>query len=420
MMALQRSTSPQGIPCSMKRLIFKICLFFVGVLSAAQAQTLTGIVHNQTRGKPSAGDEVVLIRLGEGMEDEARTRTDAAGTFTLKVTSPNAAHFVRVMHQGVNYDQTVTKVSPLQIVVYDAVSRIPGLSGSMGIVQMQSDAKVLKITEMYVITNTSNPPVTQSRADNYQITLPPEAAFDSVEVKSGRGMWVNVTPTPIRGREGAYGLSFPIRPGETLFKFMYHMPYAGSATLRLHLPYPVAKFGVMHPQSIRFKPLQPNTFNPPVAAGSLVGESAVQSPLVGDVPAFEISGVGTAPQHGTEAASTPQPAPPPAPTANNPSAGHSASTAEVNDKSRMELWLLMSGIVLMLAIFAFAVSRMRRGRTPSSGGKSPGNLDSVEALKVELFQLESDRVHGSISAEEYATTKEALNQSIQRVLARKK
>src|SRR5215471_6877222 len=339
----------------MKR-IFKICFYlclFVGVISGIHAQTITGRVYNQTKGKASAGDEVVLIRLGQGMEDEARTKTDADGAFAVNMTSPNAQHFVRVIHQDVNYDQTITGSAPLQMIVYDAVSRIPGLHGSMGIVRMEANNKILVISEMYVITNTSNPPVTQSRADNYDITLPPEAAFDSVEVKSGKGIWVNVNPAPTNGRHRVYALNFPIRPGETLFKFMYHVPYTGRVTLRLHLPYPIAKFGVMHPSSMVFKALQPNTFNSPVSAGGLVGEAAVKSPVVGDVPAFEISGVGTAPQHGTEAAVTPTPAPPAA----NPAVGPSAGGAQVDDKSRRELWFLMSGIVLMLAVFAFAVWR---------------------------------------------------------------
>ena len=81
---------------------------------------------------------------------------------------------------------------------------------------------------------------------------------------------------------------------------------------------------------------------------------------------------------------------------------------------------MIGGIVLMLAVFASAVWRMRRSRTPSAGGKSTGNQDSVEALKEELFQVESDRVHGSISAEDYAAMKDALNRSIQRALSRKK
>jgi hypothetical protein len=41
-------------------------------------------------------------------------------------------------------------------------------------------------------------------------------------------------------------------------------------------------------------------------------------------------------------------------------------------------------------------------------------------LKEELFQLESERLHGSITAEEYASTKQALHVGIQRALSKNK
>ena len=406
----------------MKR-IFKICFWFsffaVGTL-VGQAETLTGTVHNATAGKLSAGDDVLLVRLGEGMEDESRTKTDANGAFTLNMTSPNAQHFVRVIHQGVNYDQSVTGPAPLEIVVYDAVSKIPGLSGAMGIVQAEADAKALKLTEMYVISNTSNPPVTQSRADNYEISLPAKAVLDSTEVRSNKGMWVKSTPTAVKGREGVFDVNFPIRPGDTLFKFVYHLPYSGRTTLRLHLPYPILRFGVMHPASMRFKALAPNTFRSPGPAGGLDVEAAVKSPLVGDVPPFEISGTGVAPPHGNDAARAPQPASPPSPAPNDSAVAHSPNTAESEEKSQKELWLLVGGIVAILAVFGVAVWRMRKRGALVLENKSADTQDSVEALKEELFQLESDRVHGSISAEEYAATKDALTRSIQHALARKK
>src|SRR5215470_18543469 len=103
--------SPQGIPISMST-ILRVCLFFfLGGSAVIQAQTITGTVHNETTGRASVGDEVVLIRLGEGMEEEAHTKTGADGAFTLNVVAPNAEHFVRVIHQGVNYDQTVNGTS---------------------------------------------------------------------------------------------------------------------------------------------------------------------------------------------------------------------------------------------------------------------------------------------------------------------
>jgi hypothetical protein len=42
----------------------------------------------------------------------------------------------------------------------------------------------------------------------------------------------------------------------------------------------------------------------------------------------------------------------------------------------------------------------------------------VDVLKEELFQLEVDRAQGSISPEEYAATKQALDLTLQRTVAK--
>ncbi len=396
-----------------------ILLLILSASTALAADTITGAIHNQTSGRPAAGDEVVLLRLGEGMQEEARTKTDAQGSFTLNVAYPNDQHIVRVLHQGVNYDQTVTSSAPLEMIVYDAVTRIPGLGGKLGIAQMESDGKILKVTEMYMITNSSNPPVTQSRPDNFEITVPDKAAFDSIEVKSGRGIWVKVPPVPLRGQKGKYAINFPMRPGDTLFKYAYHFPYQAPTTLHLRLPYPITNFGVMHPPSIAFKALRPDAFKSAGVAEGLQVEQSLITPLVGDVPAFQVSGLGSMPQHGTQ----PGAAPPAPPTVSAPSGNpHPAQTnpPPVADQSRKELWLMIAGIFVILALGVFAIWRMKSRPAVAIGGASPDlQKPLLEALKEELFQLESDRLHGVISDEEYSTTKQALNQSIQRAMARK-
>src|SRR4029077_17522829 len=50
--------------------------------SLASAQTLTGTVKNSTIGKPAAGDDVILLSLGQGMEEAGRTKSDAKGSFS--------------------------------------------------------------------------------------------------------------------------------------------------------------------------------------------------------------------------------------------------------------------------------------------------------------------------------------------------
>src|SRR5258708_10460318 len=236
--------------------------------SALAADTMTGTVRNQSTARPSAGDDVVLLRLAEGMQEEARTKTDAQGAFVLKVSVADARHVVRVLHQGVNYDQTVTGSAPLEIKVFDAVPRINGLNGNIGIVRMESDGNVLKVAEMYAITNASTPPVTQSGPRNFEIFLPEKAEFDSVEAKAQEGIWTNVTPVAVKAQPGHYVVNFPLRPGDTLFKFGYHLPYLGAAAFHLKLAYPIKRFAVMHPPSMSFKASSPGAFmNPAVTNG---------------------------------------------------------------------------------------------------------------------------------------------------------
>ena len=54
-------------------------------LPAFAAASLSGTITNKTTGKPSSGDDVVLIRLQQTMEETTRTRTDARGHYTLAV-----------------------------------------------------------------------------------------------------------------------------------------------------------------------------------------------------------------------------------------------------------------------------------------------------------------------------------------------
>jgi hypothetical protein len=49
--------------------------------SFAAAQNITGTVTNGTTGKPSAGDEVELLALSQGMQQVGTTKTDAQGRF---------------------------------------------------------------------------------------------------------------------------------------------------------------------------------------------------------------------------------------------------------------------------------------------------------------------------------------------------
>ena len=54
---------------------------FAALSGFALADSITGTVTNKTTNKPAAGDDVVLIRLQQGMQEAAHTKTDAKGQF---------------------------------------------------------------------------------------------------------------------------------------------------------------------------------------------------------------------------------------------------------------------------------------------------------------------------------------------------
>src|SRR5215467_13502312 len=339
--------SSSGIKSTLLLVVCVAC-----ALSAFAADTITGRVRNQTSGRAAAGDEVILLRLQNGMEEEARTRTDVEGGFSLPLLSADALRILRVLYQGVNYDQSLSGKGPLEISVFDAVPRIRDLQGTIGIAQVESDGEMLKVTEMYSIANNSAPPVTQSGLHNFEISIAPKATLDAFVAKKGGGVWVNAVPVPIKGQQGRYAVDFPIRPGDTLFKYVYHLPYSGPSTVQVKLPYPIRNFAVMHPPSMSFKPSSAQAFTSSGMAQGLRIEQAVGRPVVRSVPAFEISGIGLAAQ--TQPAST-SPAMTHAAAVAPPKPQTPASTVlpVVPARSDDRVWVLLSGIVALLTAIAY-------------------------------------------------------------------
>lgn len=416
------------------RPLLAIAFLIALTLPASAAAAISGTVRNSTSAQVAAGEDVILLRFGKGMEEVSRAKTDAQGAFTFNETSTTDQYMVRVVHQGVNYDQTVVGTAPLAIQVFDAVAKIPGLSGKMGIAQVESDGKIVKVTEMYDISNRSAPPVTQAGKRNYEILLPEKAALESVQARREGGVWIKVQPAPVSGQPRLYTIDFPLRPGDTLIKFAYRLPSGGPTKVHLRLPYPIEKFAVMHPRSIIFKAERPGIFTNPGLAGDWQVEAAIAQPVVGDL-GFQVSGIGIASTQTGPA--RPNPASPQQPAASAPpavaaappaSAGapNSASAqlpsapASASAEPQRTSWLAPLAIagVLMAGALAF-FWWMRKAPPRAAAAASSGAPPLLEALKEELFQLEVDRAHGSISAAEYDESRQAINHTLERAMGKR-
>ena len=91
MARLERSATPlPGKRSASLKLSSRIIVAALALLfgASASAQTLNGTLTNGTTGKPAAGDDVILIKLAQGMEEAARTKADATANSASSCETP--------------------------------------------------------------------------------------------------------------------------------------------------------------------------------------------------------------------------------------------------------------------------------------------------------------------------------------------
>ena len=188
---------------------------FVAVLALsalAAAATLTGTIKNGTNGRPQAGAEVVLLKMGAGMDEAGRTKSDAKGQFTLNFPDDNAPHLVRVIHQNVTYHrQAPPGTTSVEVEVFDAAPKVEGLSTTVHVAQMQATGATLNVVELYAVKNASKPPRTVMGPQTFEIDLPQGAQIEASMAAAPSGLPVNSAPVPSDKQKGRYYFIFPLR-----------------------------------------------------------------------------------------------------------------------------------------------------------------------------------------------------------------
>jgi hypothetical protein len=424
-----------------------ICTIFCLLSSAALAAPIHGTVTNLTTNKPSAGDTVALIQLQQGMQVAAHTTTDAHGRYTLDVNDTAPMHLVRVTHEGANYFQPAPPgTQQVDVNVYDAAERVPGVTTEADVQRIETGQNGLRVIENYFVKNASSPPRTQFGRNAYPIFLPNGAQIVSAAALGPGSMPVQSSPVPI-GPPGAYTFIFPLRPGETRFQVSYQLPYSGNFEFQPRVASPVDNFAVILPKSIHFSAT-------PAAAFEPIDEDVnVQTYLVKNLSpemklAFRISGTGQLPQQtaqnaqngaGADGASQNPEAAAQAAAVNNTRPGIGLGVPiDTPDPLHKYMWWIISAAVILLAIGA-GVSMKRIGQPDavaagagSAGAKVDGPLMPVAemhpaqrepaplliTLKDELFALETERIEGRLSPEEYDRQKAALETVLKRALDR--
>ena len=385
----------------------------VSLLSAACfAETLTGTVTNATTKKPSAGDDVILIKLGQGMEEAARVKSDAQGKFTLNADD-SGPHLIRVVHQGVTYHKMAPPgTTSAEVQVFDVSKKVAAISVTADVLRFQAQANQLQGVRLFAVDNTSQPPRTQMNDQNFEFYLPEGAQIDSSFAQTEGGQAVNSAPVP-QGERNRYAFVFPLRPGETQFQLTYHLPYTGELQFDPKSLYPAQHFVVMLPKSMQFSS-SGGAFQPmkdPRQSDALV--QVATKTQAGQSLAFKISGTGVmseSQENQNDAQASPDARP----------GGGLGPPIEAPDPLEKYRWYILGGFAVALA--AGGVYIARRSHSPDLAPEAPrGGQRSLllDALKEELFQLEMDHKQGQLSQEEYEKAKSALDQTLERALKRK-
>lgn len=399
------------------------------------AESITGIVRNQTEGSPAAGETVILLGADKGAHEEARTKTDAQGAFNLEVLFPEKPHVVRVLYQGVNYDQPVSAGKAIAIDVANAAVKVQGITGNIEIIRASTHGNLLHVSDMIEIKNASNPPITQAAERTFEVYLPAQATIDSVLAAGPQNIAMMISATPVRGDPGHYTVNFPLHPGATKFAFNYDVPYNGHAVFRAKNFYPLQQLAVMVPPTMTFTS-RTSAFKPLPVGTDRYHVEAAEHVQAGAHMEFALAGTGTLPaaQPQTHALLNP-PATAVAGSARATAAATSsnsslrATNAQKAAERSPSLWWWVLGLAALLTLGICGALIYRRRQPPRrSTAISPLQMPApapqptgalMDALKEGLFQLESDHVRGAIHGEEYASAKLALEGSIQWAVTRK-
>jgi hypothetical protein len=409
----------------------------------AFAESITGTVTNKTNNKPAAGDDVVLIRLAQGMQESTRTKTDAKGNFTLELPDPGM-HLIRVTHDKANYFRPAPPgTQSVDVDVYDAAAKVAGVSSEADVMRIQTDesGKSLRITENFFVKNDSTPPKTQFGDRPFEFYLPAGAVVEGSAALAPGGMPVQASPTPLSDANH-YTFIFPIRPGETRFQITYKLPYDGSLKLNPRPMMATDTIAIMMPKSMGFKAGASAAYTP------VTEETTAQTYVARNVSPsqaleFTVTGTGQLPR---DSAATPGNGGQAGPDGAQPQAAGGSAAADTrpggglgtpldpegtNDPWSKYKWWILGGLGLAMAAGAgFMLKNNPQGAngaavmqpvpvTASGPAVPTGPGALLASMKEELFALETDRLEGRLGEAEYAEQKAALEVVLKRALQRR-
>jgi hypothetical protein len=240
---------------------FSSFLFVLLLLSGSvSAKSIQGTVLNRSQGRPDTGQQVVILTTAGEL---ARTTTDDNGFFRFERgadLNPQPLAVAKVVYEGVEYFQAIVSGHDINMSVYDSSGQVAGISGYLSILQFQVKRKLLQVTELHALSNSSNPPRTQVNPDNLTLDMPDGAQLRQVIVADLDGGTRKVPIVPAR-EHGKYNIDFPLKPGMTKYAITYEVPYHDELIFRRQSQYATKRIGIIVPASMHFLSLGTTKFH---------------------------------------------------------------------------------------------------------------------------------------------------------------
>ena len=159
---------------------------------------------------------------------------------------------LRVIHQGATYYKLAPAGSgSVHLDVYNVSKKVRGIVVTADVTRVQVKGDSLHAVRLFAVKNSSAPPQTQMSERNFEFYLPEGAQIDHCMARSAGGQPVRTFPLPQK-EKNLYAFLFPLRPGETQFQVLFHMPYNGAATINPRPVYAVDHLVVMLPKKMYF------------------------------------------------------------------------------------------------------------------------------------------------------------------------
>lgn len=413
---------------------------FVFLASPAFAGTVTGTVTNGTTGKPAAGVEMILIQLQGTMKPIANTKTDSNGHYSFDNPALGAGPMlIRAVYRGVNYHEPATPgKTTVDVQVFEPTDKASAFSVTAHAIILQPSGSTLVVGEEYNISNKTQPPVAYYRPNgSFSFALPDGAQLTDVSVVGTSGM--PVVQTPVDEGNSKQAIDFPFRPGDSVVRISYHLPYpSNQANLRFVSDYSADRLAVFAPPSVHFTGAG---FTP---GGDAQGFSVYMRESVAAKTPISVSVSGTAPPPAPDNGGSSNAAG--ADDSQNPSVNSHADSGQETPVANITTfparldslkWILVGGFAALFVVGLIYVLRQPEAAvigTPNemaapplpdlaapppqaATAKPPANVDqevrsSLDQLKDTLFRLELRREAGTIAEDDYVRERDRVQKTL--------